>query len=46
LIGDCTKAREKLGWKPSVTFTELVYLMVDSDIKASEKADTIANVFD
>ena len=23
LIGDCTKAREKLGWKPSVTFTEL-----------------------
>ena len=46
LIGDCTKAREKLGWKPSITFTELVYLMVDSDIKASEKADTIANVFD
>ena len=46
LIGDCTKAREKLGWKPSVTFTELVYLMVDSDIKASKKADTIANVFD
>jgi GDPmannose 4,6-dehydratase len=46
LIGDCTKAREKLGWKPSVTFTELVYLMVDSDIKASEKADTITNVFD
>ena len=46
LIGDCTKAREKLGWKPSVTFTELGYLMVDSDIKASEKADTIANVFD
>ena len=46
LIGDCTKAREKLGWKPSVTFTELVHLMVDSDIKASEKADTIANVFD
>ena len=28
LIGDCTKAREKLGGKPSVTFTELVYLMV------------------
>jgi len=34
LIGDSTKAREKLGWKPSVTFDELVKLMVDSDIKA------------
>jgi GDPmannose 4,6-dehydratase len=34
LIGDSTKAREKLGWKPSVTFEELVKLMVDSDIKA------------
>jgi GDPmannose 4,6-dehydratase len=34
LIGDSTKARQKLGWKPSVTFEELVKLMVDSDIKA------------
>ncbi|MCW6038284.1 GDP-mannose 4,6-dehydratase [Spirulina subsalsa FACHB-351] len=34
LIGDATKAREKLGWKPSVTFEELVKLMVDSDLAA------------
>ncbi|WP_017303001.1 GDP-mannose 4,6-dehydratase [Spirulina subsalsa] len=34
LIGDATKAREKLGWKPSVTFEELVKLMVDSDLGA------------
>jgi GDPmannose 4,6-dehydratase len=34
LIGDSTKARQKLGWEPSVTFEELVKLMVDSDIKA------------
>jgi GDPmannose 4,6-dehydratase len=34
LIGDPTKAREKLGWKPSVTFEELVKLMVDADLAA------------
>lgn len=34
LIGDSSKAREKLGWKPSVTFEELVYLMVDADMEA------------
>jgi GDPmannose 4,6-dehydratase len=32
LIGDSTKAREKLGWAPSVTFEELVHLMVDADL--------------
>lgn len=37
LIGDSTKARTKLGWEPSVTFTELVHLMVDSDREALEK---------
>ena len=46
LIGDCTKAREKLHWKPSVTFTELVHLMVDSDIKVLEKAVINSNGFD
>jgi GDPmannose 4,6-dehydratase len=37
LIGDSTKARKNLGWEPSVTFEELVHLMVDSDIKAFEE---------
>ena len=32
LIGDATKAREKLGWKPNVNFTDLVNDMVDSAI--------------
>jgi GDPmannose 4,6-dehydratase len=36
LIGDSTKARKNLGWEPSVTFEELVHLMVDSDVKAFE----------
>ncbi len=34
LIGDPTKARAKLGWQPTVTFEELVYLMVDADLQA------------
>ena len=36
LIGDPTKAREKLGWEPSVTFKELVTLMVDADMELVE----------
>jgi GDPmannose 4,6-dehydratase len=32
LIGDPTKAKEKLGWTPTVTFPELVNMMVDSDV--------------
>jgi GDPmannose 4,6-dehydratase len=32
LVGDATKAREKLGWEPTVTFEELVEMMVDHDM--------------
>ncbi|MFS8119146.1 MAG: GDP-mannose 4,6-dehydratase [Microcoleus sp.] len=39
LIGDSTKARKQLNWEPSVTFEELVHLMVDADIKALEKQE-------
>ncbi|MDP9181365.1 MAG: GDP-mannose 4,6-dehydratase [Actinomycetota bacterium] len=34
LVGDASKAAEQLGWKPTVGFTELVHLMVDSDLAA------------
>jgi GDPmannose 4,6-dehydratase len=34
LIGDSTKARQKLGWTPSVTFEGLVALMVEADLQA------------
>jgi GDPmannose 4,6-dehydratase len=34
LIGDATKAHQKLGWTPSVTFEELVHLMVEADLEA------------
>ncbi len=33
LIGDPTKAREKLGWEPQVQFPELVKMMVANDLK-------------
>ncbi len=33
LIGDPTKAREQLGWKPAVGFAELIKMMVDSDLE-------------
>jgi len=34
LRGDASKAESKLGWRPTVTFTELVRLMVDADVKS------------
>jgi GDPmannose 4,6-dehydratase len=37
LIGDPTKAREKLGWKPEVGFEELIRTMVDADLAALSK---------
>jgi GDPmannose 4,6-dehydratase len=40
LCGDATKAREELGWEPTVTFDQLVKIMVDADVKqlADERA--------
>jgi GDPmannose 4,6-dehydratase len=34
LLGDASKARDRLGWKPTVAFDELVERMVDGDIAA------------
>ncbi len=33
LIGDPTKAKEKLGWVPETSFTELIQMMVDADLE-------------
>ena len=33
LIGDASKARERLGWEPKVSFAELVTMMVDNDLE-------------
>ena len=34
LIGDPTKAKTKLGWEPSISFEELVHLMVEKDLES------------
>jgi GDPmannose 4,6-dehydratase len=33
LVGDSSKAREKLGWAPKTTFEELIPMMVDADVE-------------
>jgi len=37
LLGDASKARQKLGWKPKVRFPELVAEMVREDLKEAER---------
>jgi len=37
LQGDPTKAKEKLGWVPKISFAELVAEMVREDLKVSER---------
>jgi GDPmannose 4,6-dehydratase len=37
LCGDASKAREKLGWKPKVSFEQLVAMMVDADLERVAK---------
>jgi GDPmannose 4,6-dehydratase len=41
LLGDPTKAREKLGWTPRTTFAELVAEMVREDLKAAERDELV-----
>jgi GDPmannose 4,6-dehydratase len=38
LVGDASKAYAKLGWKPRVSFTELIGMMVDADVARLTRA--------
>jgi GDPmannose 4,6-dehydratase len=42
LLGDATKAREKLGWAPQVSFSELVRMMVEADVARLALAPAIS----
>ncbi len=37
LVGDSSKARSKLGWKPRTSFDELVRIMVEADLKTENQ---------
>jgi GDPmannose 4,6-dehydratase len=41
LLGDATKAREKLGWTPKISFAGLVSEMVREDLKAAERDELV-----
>jgi GDPmannose 4,6-dehydratase len=41
LLGDPTKAREKLGWTPRTTFAQLVAEMASEDLKSAERDELI-----
>jgi GDPmannose 4,6-dehydratase len=41
LLGDASKARERLGWKPRTTFAELVSEMVREDLRAAERDELV-----
>jgi GDPmannose 4,6-dehydratase len=41
LLGDPTKAREKLGWEPKTTFSELVSEMVREDLKSAQRDELV-----
>ncbi|MET3451648.1 MULTISPECIES: GDP-mannose 4,6-dehydratase [Curtobacterium] len=42
LIGDATKAHERLGWKPQMSFPQLVATMVDADLARERGTDAVA----
>ena len=42
LMGDSSKIRKTLGWKPKVSFEELVHLMVDHDLELALQELTLA----
>ena len=41
LLGDATKAREKLGWTPKISFKALVAEMVREDLKTAERDELV-----
>jgi GDPmannose 4,6-dehydratase len=38
LVGDATKAQKLLGWRPEISFPQLVTMMVESDLRINTKA--------
>lgn len=45
LLGDCSKAKKKLGWELKVGFKDLIYMMVDEDLKRVNAASKYTELF-
>ena len=43
LLGDATKARKELGWKPKVTFKALAKMMIEADLKLAKREKAVAD---
>jgi len=41
LLGDASKAREKLGWSPKISFEELVREMIREDLRSAERDELV-----
>ena len=41
LLGDASKARRQLGWRPRVSFEELVRMMIDHDLEMAAQEKTL-----
>lgn len=41
LLGDASKAKQKLGWEPKISFKELVSEMMREDLKAAERDELV-----
>jgi len=44
LLGDPTKARKRLGWKPEVNFKDLIKMMVDADLEKVKNNIHLSNI--
>jgi GDPmannose 4,6-dehydratase len=42
LLGDPTKAKEKLGWVPKITFQEMVSEMMENDINIAKRDSLVS----
>jgi GDPmannose 4,6-dehydratase len=40
-LGDASRARDKLGWQPKITFEEMVAEMVCEDLKSAERDEVV-----
>ena len=43
LLGDATRARKALGWKPKVSFDQLIDMMIDADMEQANREKTLVD---